>query len=141
MNKLIYLERTETGYTNYKAIEAAILSFPKGKRLELIIKHKSNRSIKQNSYFHACVTILAKELGYSKEEMKNIVKYKFLKAEKVDEKTGEIFEYIKDTHALNKEDFFEFQNNMLDWSAQLGIILPVPNEEIEMNFDRQTNEI
>jgi hypothetical protein len=65
---------------------------------DVIVKAKSkNRSTQQNRYYWMLVTIIANELGYSREEMHSIIGYKFLKREKVDEKTGEVFEYIEST--------------------------------------------
>jgi len=127
---LIFCERTEKGATNIPAIQNAIMKFPVGKRLQVVISLKSNRSNQQNKYFHSCIDILAKELGYDREEMKSIVKMKFLKREKIDEKTGEIFEYILKTSKLNKEDFSEMMDAFLNWSASLGCILPVPGEQL-----------
>ena len=132
-SKYIYIERkTEDDFSNRKALEEAILSFPKGKRLEVRVKTLTQRSDQQNRYFHACVGIMANELGYDKEEMKEIVKYKFLLREKVDERTGELFKYIAETHKLNKEDFYELQQNLIRWAAELGIHLPTPQEQTEM---------
>ena len=129
-NQIIYCERTEKGASNIPAIQVAIMSFPIGKRLEVLVRAKSHRSDKQHRYFHACISILSKELGYTSEEMKSIVKMKFLKREKVNEQTGEIFEYLLETHKLSKEDFSEFKNNFMNWSAQLGVILPLPDEQL-----------
>ena len=137
MTKYIYLEKkSENDYSNKQAIVDAILAFPKGKRLELRIKTLTERSDRQNKYYWACVTIMANELGYSKEEMHEIIKFKLLKREKVDERTGEIFNYTESTVKLNKEDFGEFMTNLQQWSAQsLGIVLPDPGEKLEM-FDK-----
>ena|ERR1017187_4869655 len=134
MNHLIYCERTAKGISNSKAINEAVLSFPMGKRLEVVIRPKSARSSQQNRYFHACVSIMAKDLGYDNDEMKSIIKYKFLKREKINEITGEVFEYVQETHKLNKEDFSEFQNHLIIWSAQLGIILPLPEEQTNLSL-------
>ena len=51
-----------------------------GQRVEVIIrKPKTSRSTLQNSYyFGVVVEILAKELGYDKDEIHEILKYKFL---------------------------------------------------------------
>lgn len=129
MIEKVYLERTETGYTNIKAIETAIKSFPVGKRLVMTLSDKSRRSSRQNDYFHSCCGILGKDIGYTKDEVKSIVKMKFLKREKVDESTGEVFEYLLDTHSLNKEDFAEFMEQFIQWAAELGTILPSSDDE------------
>lgn len=120
---------------NTSALIAESLKQFEGKRICITIgKIKSNRSSNQNRYFHSCISILAQEFGYTAEEMKDIIKYKFLLREKVDEKTGEVFKYIGETHKLSKEDFFELQQRMIQFSAEYGVILPLPGEIIEINF-------
>lgn len=130
----IFLERTATGYSNVQKLETAILSFPKGRRLQITISDRSRRSDRQNKYFHACCQIFGESLGYTKDEAKSIVKMKFLKKDKINEETGEIFEYLAETHKLNKEEFADLMDNFIRWAAQLGIILPMPDEQIELNY-------
>jgi hypothetical protein len=94
-------------------------------------KTKKNRSNQQNRYYWACVTIVANELGYSREEMHSIIGFKFLKREKVDENSGEVFEYIESTTKLSTTDFVVFMDEFIIWSAEhLNIILPSPNEQL-----------
>jgi len=126
----VYCERTEGGVTNISAVQSAMMLFPAGKRLEVIIRAGATRSSEQNNWLHGCIHILAKELGYSKEEMKSIVKMKFLKREKVDEKTGEVFEYLAETHKLDKMEFSELMEELLHWSdTTFGILLPLPKDK------------
>jgi hypothetical protein len=76
------------------------------------------------------VTIMSNELGYTKDEMHEILKYKFLKKEKVNENTGEIFEYIGSTAKLTKGEFVDLIEDLVRWSSEsLGIILPMPGEQ------------
>lgn len=102
------------------------------KEFEVIVKSKSkNRSNQQNRYYWACVSIVANELGYSREEMHSIIGFKFLKREKVDENSGEVFEYIESTTKLSTTDFVVFMDEFIKWSAEhLNIILPSPNEQL-----------
>jgi len=130
--KIIFCERTEAGASNITAIQDAIVQFPIGKRLEVVIRPKQSRSNKQNRYFHGCCEILGDALGYTKDEIKSIVKMKFLKREKVNESTGEVFEYLLETHKLTKEEFAELMNNFIIWAAQLGCALPMPDENLEL---------
>lgn len=105
-----------------------------GKKIILTIaKIKSIRSLQQNKYWWACVTILSNELGYTKEEMHEILKFKFLKREKVLEITGEVFEYIESTTKLSKSEFADISSEMIRWAAQsFNIVLPIPNEQLRM---------
>lgn len=134
MNTIVFLDRTETGYTNIKKLEDAILSFPPGKRLVVNVSDKKRRSDAQNRYFHSCVGIFGDALGYTKEEAKSIVKFKFLKREKVNPDTGEVFEYLAETHKLSKEEFTELMEQFTIWAAQLGVVLPQPGEQFQMDI-------
>ena len=111
-----------------------------GKRVEITVqKLKSTRSTQQNRLWWLYVTIIAKEIGYDKNEMHEILKFKFLKKEKVDERTGEIFEYIGSTAKLNKSDFADMVTDLIRYAAEtFDIILPLPGEQSEMNYGEET---
>jgi len=136
MKELVFLDRTETGYTNIKRLEAAILSFPAGRRLTITIADKARRSSRQNNLLHMYFGIIAKELGYDRDEMKEIFKFMFLKKEKVIEQTGEIVPYIGETHKLTKEEFSDFLEKIIEYSGRVfGITLPMPDEQAEINYE------
>jgi len=115
---------------------AEVLKSFEGKRIELSIgKVRSKRSNQQNALYWMYCTIIANDLGYSKDEMAEIIKYKFLKKTKVDEKTGQEFEYIGSTTALSKSEFADFVNELIRWSAmEFNIVLPLPNENFELEL-------
>jgi hypothetical protein len=119
---------------NVSEIIAKELRQFEGKRIELSIKKlKSKRSGQQNKLWWVYVTIIASELGYDKNEMHEILKFKFLKKEKVNEKTGEILEYIGSTTKLNKSDFADMISDLIRWAAEtFDIVLPAPNEQLEI---------
>lgn len=119
---------------NVSQIIASELNNFEGKRVEITIqKLKSSRSIMQNRLWWLYVTILANELGYSKDEMHEICKFKFLKKEKIDEKTGELFQYIGSTATLGKGEFVDLVDSLIRWSAEtFNIVLPLPNTQTEI---------
>ena len=112
-----------------------LLPYYKNERIEITVqKLRSKRSLKQNRLFWVYVTIIANELGYEKEQMKEIISYKFLKRERVDERTGEIFEYIESTTKLNKTDFADMVNSLIRWAAEtLHIVLPLPDQQLTID--------
>lgn len=115
---------------------AESISHFKNKSVEIIVKRKSaKRSDRQNRYWWVLVTILSSELGYTKEEMHEILKYKFLKREKVDQNTGLVFEYLGSTAELNKMEFADLTTEMKRWAqTDLDILLPDPGEQTEFNL-------
>lgn len=108
----------------------------RGKRVEISIqKLKSKRSDRQNRLYWLYVNIISKELGYTKEELHEIIKMKFLKREKVHEATGEVFPYLGSAAILNKLEFADFVTDLIRWSAEcFNIVLPLPGEEFEMGL-------
>ncbi len=107
-----------------------------GKRIQITIeKIKSQRSAQQNALWWVYMTILSKELGYTKDEIHEICKYKFLKREKVDEKTGEIFPYLESTTKLSKSEFADLVSDLQRWAAEtFNINLPSPGEQTDLDL-------
>jgi hypothetical protein len=107
-----------------------------GKRIEIKIqKLKSIRSHQQNRLWWLYMTMLSVDTGYTKDEMHEICKFKFLKRSKVVEKTGEILEYLESTTKLNKSEFADMVSELIRWSAEtLDIVLPLPNEQIDIDL-------
>lgn len=135
--KLEYYSEVKNGYLSKSVrnkIASDLLQF-EGKRVEIRIeKLKSKRSIQQNRYWWLAMTILGNELGYSKEETHELMKFKFLKRERVIEKTGEILEYIESTTTLSNPDFADMVTDMVRWAASMGIVIPLPGEQLETDF-------
>jgi len=130
-----------TGYTkdgqvffrNQKNISKEILESGWKEFNVTIEKKKKNRSLEQNKWLWACMTLLAEHTGYTKDEMLAIVKYKFLKATKADENTGEVFEYLKGTSELTTTEFSVFMDDLIKWSASsLQVVLPMPSEQLNL---------
>ena len=134
-----------------------------GKRVVITIeKQKSSRSLQQNSLYWVYIDILSQELGHSKDEMHELVKYKFLKLKRfisvvngksvilaledgiyVDVSTGEIhdiekvepYDKIGSTATLTKSEFINFIDSLITWAKDfLGITLPSPEEQQTINY-------
>ena len=96
-----------------------------GQRVEVIIrKPKTSRSTLQNSYYWSVVVeLLANELGYDKDEIHEILKYKFLQSNAMG------MPYIKSTTKLSTGEFEEYLSKIKRWAAEfLHIVIPDPNE-------------
>ena len=136
--KLTYYSNVKEGQlqNNVRQLIAKELPSFEGKRVEITIqKLKSTRSIQQNRLYWLYVTIMANELGYNKEELHEIIKYQFLKKEKANERTGEIFQYIGSTANLSISEFMDLINSLQQWASQeFSIVLPDPGEQAEMDL-------
>jgi len=127
-----------TGYTkdgnvffrNQKQISKDILQSGWSEFEVTICKKSKHRSTQQNRWWWACINVLSNHLGYSKDQMHEICKFKFLKHELVDEKTGEVFEYLKSTTELTTTEFSTLIESLIQWSAEtFNCVLPYPNEQ------------
>ena len=89
-----------------------------------IIERNNRRTNDQNSLFWNWIKILSDYTGYTKEEMKEMISYKFLKRERVDHE-GYTETYLKGTSTLSKKEFNELMNEVSIWSnTTLNITLP-----------------
>ena len=89
-----------------------------------IVERNNKRTNDQNSLFWNWIKILSDYTGYTKEEMKEMVSYKFLKRERVDNE-GYTETYLQGTSTLSKKEFNEFMNDVSRWSnTTFNISLP-----------------
>ncbi len=103
--------------------ELAKIEIARGCRLD-----RSERSKKQNSYYWGVmVTILSDEWGYTKDEVHDILKAKFLCEKQIGKP-----DKIKSTTKLDTKEMVDYQDQIKIWAAsEWGIYIPDPNEEIK----------
>lgn len=82
--------------------------------------YKSKRSNQQNSRYWAFLTELGAHLGYTRDEMHDLCKYKFL-SEQV-EVNGESMVKLKSTHKTNTKEFAEYCEACEMWAVSLGFV-------------------
>ena len=85
---------------------------------------KSRRSDAQNRLYFAWVDILAKEIGYSKDEMHLILADKFLDKFEFTTKEGDTISQIPSTRDLNVMQFVDYIFEIEMFSAEWDIKLP-----------------
>jgi len=109
---------------NERRFNDSLIEF-EGKEVEIRIRVRSNnRSKEQNSLYWKWVDILSKEIGFTKDEMHELIKYKFLKRNIVDDKGVESV-VLKSTTTLTVKEFTLLMNDLLYWSSDtLNINLP-----------------
>lgn len=92
---------------------------------------KKHRSVQQNRWYWAAIKILADHTGYTSNEMHEVCKLKFLKVELVNEKTGEVLEYVKSTTDLSTTEFSVYMDELRLWAAEnFSLEIPLPNEQL-----------
>ena len=104
------------------------------------LENKRKRSLPQNAYFHGPVLDIVRDVlrdcGWNwiktKGDAKKWLKNEFLKADMVNEKTGEVKPVVRDTHELTTAEFNEFLQDIAIWLGELGVELPPPGAQGEM---------
>lgn len=97
--------------------------------LELVIP---SRNGKQNRYLHKVFSIVGNELGYTIEEIKDIILLDIgFKETYVNKFTGEVREIRKRTRDLNKSEFSTLTQQVIQWAAEHGISIMTPQEYFE----------
>ena len=90
-----------------------------------ISENKDYRTNSQNKLWWKYMDILGQELGYTKNEIHNICKLKFLKRERFED--GIKVEYLKSTAQLTKKEFRLLIDSVIIWAAQTFSV-NLPNE-------------
>lgn len=87
------------------------------------------RSRAQNDYWWVCMTILANEIGYTKEQISILIKNHFKwYTEFVNKKTGEVLKEYQSSANWNKKEFSENTEHLLRFAWEHGIQIQTPEE-------------
>lgn len=111
------------------AFEAYVRSLD-GRHVNIIIKEAEvSRSAQQNRLWWVYMTMIGEELGYTKNEMHQICKLRFLKETIVDDRTGAEIDVIGSTSKLSKKQFNKLIEELQRWAIEeFNIMLPDANE-------------
>jgi hypothetical protein len=128
---------------NRKEFDLNLLAF-EGKEIEGTLRRKRNkRSLLQNSYYHGCVVPAVRfalnEAGFKMSvlQVHELLKFKFLKDEVINETTGEIITTIGSTTGLTKSAFMDYIAEIQQWAAEyLNCVIPDPNEQTDLKFTK-----
>jgi hypothetical protein len=94
--------------------------------VEVKKKHE-RRTLSQNDYLHVIFTIIANDIGHTKEEIKEIYKQMFLSY--YTELNDKKIKVVRSTADLDKREMTEFIEKIRNHAAaELGIYVPAPDE-------------
>jgi hypothetical protein len=100
-----------------------------GKAVEVVVRRwRSKRSLAQNRFYWGIVIeILGDHFGYTKDEMHEALKFKFLRTH---EEEG--LPTVRSTTTLNTKEFIDYIERIQRWAAtDYQIYVPDPNEAVE----------
>jgi hypothetical protein len=105
-----------------------------------VARLRKPRSVFQNAYYWGvlveCIRLKFLDMGFNvnKDETHEHLKSKFLSEDKVDEKTGEVFKFVKKSSELSKVEFMAYLEEVKMWAATtLDTYIPDPNEQLEID--------
>jgi hypothetical protein len=95
-----------------------------------IKQYRLRRSINQNNYYHACIVEpLALFLGYTKDEMHEVLKLKFNPKYLTNRQTGEQMVIGGSTTLLDTAEMEHYQDQIRIWAlTELDFLIKLPNE-------------
>ena len=97
-----------------------------GLDVEIVVRKKrTKRSDQQNRYYWGVVIeLLSGHTGYSRDEMHDALKEKFLRSER--DSMGLV--KIRSSATLSKDEFAKYTNQVVRWAAEkLDLYIPDPN--------------
>lgn len=85
-----------------------------------IRKHDPKRSVPQSDRYWELITRLGNVMGYSKDEMHDIARFKFLPVREITV-DGKKCHSLKSTTKLSRKDMADYQEQLESWAAGMGI--------------------
>jgi len=141
--KFVHPCRISNGKLSYKQRSVALSDISKLKdgdytyTLERVTK---KRTLSQNAYLHLLIGLFTKELNelgntFSEQKVKELLKFKFLKVDEIDQSTGEVIgQRIRHTSELNTEELNKFIDDIIQYGAEMfHFNLPYPNEQLTLS--------
>ena len=110
------------------AIDHMRALYKAGKNVKISIsENRDKKTDQQRKYAHACISIIAKEIGYEPDRLKIDIKVKLGLIEKI-YVSGEILTRVKSTEDLDVEQYGKFINAIVQLAGQMDIKLPQTRE-------------
>ena len=134
----------EHGNVKGAALRAHLDALPDGSYTVTVATDAKRKSTSQNAYLHVLFGIAAKAMNaecmgdgqqWTKDRVKaHCKRMELYPVNDVLLPGGEIVQVPMDTHELSKEDAMITIDRVINYFAELGIILPSPNEQVEIGY-------
>jgi hypothetical protein len=140
MAEPIYIHKKE-GTWKASALRALLDAAPDGQYAVTFKRHSGRKSTAQNGYLHVLFQIVADTLNsegmgdgskWTMEKVKEWCKAQGCYPTETVRLKGVKVEVTKQTRELSKEDAMVTIDRVMNYWAEFGIILPAPNEQLEI---------
>ena len=106
-------------------------------------KYTNPRSLSQNALLHVWFDTMAahfsKKVDTNAEQMKSLMKYKFLGTEDLVVGKTVIKDQLRSTSKLDKGEMTHFMDQVYDWAVDHGVMLPMPADSEYMKLREAQN--
>lgn len=118
-------ENKEMEFTNKAELTSILSGFVVGDYLNVTIeKKKGKRSLAQNRLYWKIIDLINTETGNDKDEIHTFFKKKYLPKEFTDYETGDIYISYNSTAKLKVNEFKEYLDNVIQFTAEFfGIVI------------------
>jgi len=122
-------------------VAKAFITIGKPTAIEVSIRHKTKRrtNLQNNAYWALTIPTVQEGLfnvGYkmTKEQVHELLKYRFLKTELVNEQTGEIMDSVGSTSGLTTTEHLAYEARVKPWALDyLGVTIPDPDPDYRLD--------
>lgn len=118
---MLVFKKTNNKILQMERLHQRLYDAPEGEYV--IKKYKRTRTTDQNKYYWWLLDIVSKETWTDKDELHERMRMKFLKVEE----DGKL-PYCKSTASLDVWQFIEYIENVKNFFAEFGIVLPSAEE-------------
>lgn len=95
--------------------------------IEVVVRpERAEKSHEQRGYWHILLRDLGRELGYTKDEMKQVIRREFFGSRWVTLPSGERYEVIPSSEEADRTEYSELIELTLRVGAENGVILSDP---------------
>ena len=130
MKKIFILSNDNPNLSNVKkGLMAALKSLELDKPMKVeITPHKEDKSSQQRAWFHILCQLLASELGYSPDDIKQYCKEEAFGVHTVTI-SGKSKEVVMPSESAKKDEYSHLVETVYMLSAQAGVTLPQPKRK------------
>ena len=114
-----------------RAFDDSVGKLPDGAYVLSLEDEKEYRSSRANRFYWSMVVKgMSDHLGYTPDEVHELLKYKHHRRTVTNPQTGEMIEVGMSTASMTKESFAEYVDACIRWAAELGIYINTQEEYI-----------
>src|SRR5688572_19537067 len=139
----VFIHKTNGEISNGQVLKKALMDLNDG-RWYVEFSNRNKRTLPMNAYLHGVLIPEFRKalnsVGYAEvkndHQAKLILKSMFLTDETFNKETGEVIEYVKDTHDLTTIEMSELFEDVIRFTAaNMDYQIPFPGEQLKVSYE------